>query len=287
MERFTIGVAPSATVAATLWRATRKPATRARLLAFGDPAFPTATRTGSDGETYRGAFDATGGLPRLPESEKEARLVARFADEAEVRVGKDATADYLEHTSLLRYDVLHFATHAVVDDRIAARTALALAPGGGDDDGFVDPAQLASLRLNAPLVVLSACRSAGGVVVGGEGVQGLTAPLLAAGARVVVATTWRISDAGTVPLIAGFYAAMAHGLPVGDALRTAKLEAMRRGAAPRDWAAFTAVGDALTTIPLHEPRRSPYRMVVLLVVLFAASAGVFAVTRARRRAELQ
>ena len=272
-ERFAIGLAPSATVAATLWRTRPKSTTGARLLAFGDPAFARAAPAASEGEIYRSAFDATGGLPRLPESAREARLVARFADRAEVRLGADATADYLEHTPLAAYDVLHFATHALVDDRVATRTALALAPGGGDDDGFVGAAQLAALRLNAPLVVLSACRSAGGVVVDGEGVQGLTAPLLAAGARVVVATSWRISDRGTVPFVEAFYAAMARGTPVGDALRSAKLEAIRRGAPPRDWAAFTAVGDPLARVQLREPRRTPTWPVVLLVALVVVAGG--------------
>ena len=287
-ERFAIGVAPSATVAATLWRTRRVPVEAVRLLAFGDPAFPASTPAASEGETYRSAFDATGGLPRLPESAREARLVARFAKDAEVRLGKDATADYLERTSLAPFQVVHFATHAVVDDRVATRTALALAPGGADDDGFVGPAQLAALRLNAALVVLSACRSAGGVVVDGEGVQGLTAPLLAAGARVVVATSWRISDRGTVPLVEAFYAAMARGRSVGDALRAAKLEAIRRGAPPRDWAAFTAVGDPLATIPLHEPRRTPYWAVVLLLAVVAAVVGTIGygrLTRSRRVGE--
>lgn len=281
-ERFAIGVAPSATVAATLWKTPRTPNARVRLLAFGDPALPGVTPATSEGDTYRSAFDATGGLPRLPESAREARLVARFAQDAEVRLGKDATAGFLERTPLSSYDVVHFATHAVVDDRVATRTALALAPGGGDDDGFVGAEQLAALKLNAPLVVLSACRSAGGVVVGGEGVQGLTAPLLAAGARVVVATAWRISDRGTVPLVEAFYAAMARGLAVSDALRAAKLEAIHRGAPPRDWAAFTAVGDPLATIPLHEERRAPYFTTVLLLALVAAGAGAIGMARARR-----
>jgi len=72
-----------------------------------------------------------------------------------------------------------------------ANTALALAPEGAED-GFVHPAELAALGLQAELVVLSACRTAGGVIVRGEGIQGLAAPLLAAGARAVAATWWPI-----------------------------------------------------------------------------------------------
>ena len=128
--------------------------------------------------------------------------------------------------------------------------ALALTPGDGED-GFVTPGDLGRLRLNADLVVLSACRTAGGVVVDGEGMQGLTAPLLEAGARSVVATSWRVGDTRIVPLVERFYAGLARGLPVVDALRAAKLEARRSGAPPAVWAAFTIVGDPFATVALR------------------------------------
>ena len=280
-ERFAIGIAPSATVLARLSRARPDAARGTRLLAFGDPAFPEAKES-EEGDAYRSAFAETGGLPRLPNSAREAKLVARYADDAQVRLRAEASADYLETTPLAGYDVLHFATHALVDDRAATRNALALAPGGADADGFVAASDLAALRLDARLVVLSACRSAGGVVVDGEGVQGLTAPLLAAGARSVVATTWRISDRATVPFIEAFYSAMAGGLPVAEALRAAKLDAMHHGAPPRDWAAFTAVGDPFATVPLHQPEGMRRWMVALLAVLALAAVMIYAAVHAVR-----
>jgi len=152
--------------------------------------------------------------------------------------------------------VLHFATHALVDEATLARTALALSPGGGED-GFLSPADLAALRLDADLVVLSACRTAGGVLVAGEGLQGLTGPLLEAGARSVVATQWRIGDRSTVQVVDDFYGAMAAGRPVAEALRAAKLAAIRRGAPPRDWAAFTVVGDPEARVTLIRPAPRP------------------------------
>lgn len=283
VDRFAVGVAPSATVAATLWRMPRSAAGPSRILAFGDPALPNAVAAQGD-ETYRSAFDAAGGLPRLPNSAREARTVARYADDATVRLGAEASADFLERASLADFDVLHFATHALVDDRAAMRNALALAPGGIDDDGFVSAGDLAALHLDAALVVLSACRSAGGVVVDGEGVQGLTAPLLSAGAHSVVATMWRISDRRTVPFVESFYAALARGLPVAEALRSAKLAARDGGAPPRDWAAFTAVGDPLVTVPLHEPRRTTRWGLTLLVALVLFGGGIIIVLRRRPRA---
>ena len=293
VERYAASVAPSAAVVAALWRSARERDTTGarpiRLLAFGDPAFD---RAGADGtpapeeaaaETYRSAFDSAGGLPRLKASAREAQLVARYAPEAEVRLRERASAAYLRHAPLASVRVIHFATHALVDERTAARTALALAPGDGES-GFFGPEDLAALRLDADLVVLSACRTAGGVVIGGEGVQGLTAPLLQAGARSVVATQWRIGDRSTVAFVDGFYHELARGLPVAEALRAAKLEAIRQGASPSEWAAFTAVGNPLVTIPLRVPPRTPGRWVVALAALAlgVGAAGTYSL-RARRR----
>jgi CHAT domain-containing protein len=168
-------------------------------------------------------------------------------------LGDSASEAYLERARLDRFRVIHLATHAIVDDRSVARTAIALTPGP-DDDGFVGPAELAALPLRADLVVLSACRTAAGVLVAGEGIQGLTAPLLQAGARSVVATRWRIGDRAALAMIRPFYDALATGRSVGDALQAAKLAALHRGAPAREWVTFTAVGDPLVRIPLHRPR---------------------------------
>ena len=292
-ERYAVSVAPSATVLAELWRRPRtRDASRAhpvRLLAYGDPSFAGGRADGDagaagegEGETYRSAFDSAGGLPRLRGSADEAELVGRYADDADVRLREEASASHLKHAALDGYRVLHFATHALVDERSMARTALALAPGAGES-GFVGPGDLAALSLDADLVVLSACRSAGGVVVDGEGVQGLTAPLLEAGARAVVATEWRIGDRSSVPFVDDFYGAMARGLPVGEALRAAKLAAIRRGAPPREWAAFMAVGDPLVRVPLRTPPPGGPRLWMLAAASALGVAGLAAYRLRRRR----
>jgi CHAT domain-containing protein len=229
---------------------------------------------------FRDAFDAAGGLTRLPASGEEARLVAGYAAEPTLRLGDAATAAYLKHADLRGFDVIHFATHALVSDAAPTGTALALAPSAGES-GFLAPGELAALRLGASLVVLSACRSAGGVVVSGEGVQGLTAPFLEAGARAVVATQWRIGDRATVAFVEAFYGALARGLAVGDALRAAKLDAIRRGAPVAEWAAFTVVGDPAMRVPLRAPARRGAPWPVL--ALAAVGAGGAAALAYRRR----
>jgi len=289
VERYAVTLAPSAGVFQSIRARAPNPAPL-RLLAYGDPAFATpATSAAGDGsardvEVYRSAFDSAGGLPRLEASAREAALVARYADGSEVRTREQASAAYLKRAPLDRFRVLHLATHALVDERAVTRTALAVAPGEGET-GFLGPADLAALKLNADLVVLSACRSAGGVVVDGEGVQGLTAPLLEAGARTVVATQWRIGDRSTVDFVDGFYRAMAGGRTIGEALQTAKIDALRRGAPAREWAAFTVIGDPMLSLPLHEPRpRAPW-WAVGGAVLLALGVGYGFLTRRRKSAE--
>ena len=282
VERYTVGVVPSAGALATLRERPVRPDTQwTALLALGDPAFAREQgERAALGELFRDAFDRSGGLPRLAAAGDEVRDVARYAPSAVVRVRGDASEAFVKHTPLERFGVLHFATHALVDESTLARTALALSPGDGED-GFLSPADLAALRLDADLVVLSACRTAGGVIVAGEGLQGLTAPLLEAGARSVVATQWRIGDRSTVQLVDEFYEAMAMGQPVAQALRTAKLAAIRRGAPPRDWAAFTVVGDPEARVKLKRPAPRPS----LWWVAAAGAALVLGGLFVRRRGE--
>jgi hypothetical protein len=273
VQQYSISVTPSAAILAALWRHPRAGHTSedpVRLLAFGDPTYGAA------------GSDTTERLARLEGSGREARLVARYSPESAVRLRTEASAAYLEHEPLEAYRVIHFATHALVDERSATRTVLALAPDSSNS-GLVGPGDLAALRLDADLIVLSGCRTAGGVLVEGEGVQGLTAPLMQAGARSVVASQWRIGDRGTVPFIQDLYRALAESLPVGDALRQAKLEALHRGVPPREWAAFTVVGDPLVSVRLREPRSATWTVLVLAGAVALGAAGPVLARRSRLR----
>jgi CHAT domain-containing protein len=141
-----------------------------------------------------------------------------------------------------------------------------------------------ALHLDADLVVLSACRTAGGVAIAGEGMEGLTAPLVSAGVRSLVATQWRIGDQSTVRLVEDFYAGLASGMPVADALRSAKLRAIARGEPPGDWAGFTVVGDPLARVALATPVRAAEPWWLAAAVALALAAMAIALVRRRRAA---
>jgi CHAT domain-containing protein/predicted negative regulator of RcsB-dependent stress response len=282
VERFAIATAPSATIAARLWARAPGPQATA-MLVLADPRFAGETRAPASGEASRTAVAGGDSLPRLRRSTREARAVARFARRATVRRREDASEAWLKHAPLTGYGVVHFATHALVDDASVANTALALAPGDGED-GFVGPGELAQLRLAAELVVLSACRTAGGVLVRGEGVQGLATPLLSAGARAVAVTWWPVGDVATVRLVSDFYGALASGLPAADALRAAKVAALERGAPAREWAAFTLVGDPLARPPVHPAPATWFWLIGATLTAAAGLLAVYGVARRRRRA---
>lgn len=277
--QYAIAMVPSATILTELHQRPRR-TDAVRALVLADPAHDfTAASASASANQLRAAFVSAGASGALPGARREARRVARFAPAADVRLGRQATAAALRRPSAASYRVIHIASHSVIDDASPLRSAIALAPAG-DDDGFVTAADLATTRFDADLVVLSACRTARGRLLDGEGEQGLAAAFLASGARAVVVSHWDVRDDATARLMEDLYAAMASGLPVVDALAAAQRRSIARDESPTVWAAFSVVGDPLAAPPLEVPRRLP--LAVLLAAI--AVAGSLWLGRARRRA---
>ncbi len=234
VERFSIALAPSARIALEWWRAPVR-ANRRAALVFADPRQAAGSAR-----------------PALPFARGEARAVAAAFQHSEVAVGVDASERRLKQANWPDVGLLHVATHAEVEDFGLTRSAFYLTAGDGED-GRVGVDEISRLPLTNALVVLSACRTLGGVVANGEGLQGLTAPFLEAGARAVVATYWPVSDRGMATFMQQFYRALGAGAPLDDALRRAKLEAVRLRLSPAIWATLMLVGDG-TLVPLATSR---------------------------------
>jgi CHAT domain-containing protein len=117
---------------------------------------------------------------------------------------------------------------------------------GGRQDGYLRLRDIYNVRLDADLVVLSACQTALGKEVGGEGLIGLTRAFMYAGAPRVVASLWQVNDLATAELMKHFYAGMLQrGLRPAAALRAAQLRMAedRRWSSPYFWAGFVLEGD--------------------------------------------
>jgi CHAT domain-containing protein len=163
----------------------------------------------------------------LPGASREAATIARLLPTAAVRTLAGADASEARVRAAVRgARVLHFAAHSVVrDDRpMDSYLALAGSSTAADDDGRLTAQEIHGLDLEASLVVLSACRSAGGKVTG-DGIIGLTRAFMSAGAPAVVASVWDLPDETAPRLFEAFYR---HRRAVSDtaALRQAQLDVL-------------------------------------------------------------
>ena len=195
----------------------------------------------------------------LPASRKEVtdvrRLVAKrqgpfggwFSGRSRVHLGEDATEARLKSAGLERYRYVHLATHGIVDEEHPGLSRLLLLPeAGSGEDGVVHLGEVYNLRLNADLVVLSACDTGRGRIARGEGIIGLTRGFLYAGARSLLVSLWPVSDAAASALVVDFYEELLAGRPKAHALREAKLRTMGRNpeyARPYYWSSLVLVGD--------------------------------------------
>ncbi|MEP6834277.1 MAG: CHAT domain-containing protein, partial [Gemmatimonas sp.] len=243
IERFETAVAPSATVLMRLAAQPREQTGAPRVLAFADARSKQTKGDDSTGDSpfFMTLFRGATLMPSLRGAQAEVAEIQRVFSRTVTRTGLRATETEMKRESG-SYDILHFATHAVVDEWSGSSAALALTPSA-TDDGLLNSDEIAHLKLHASLVLLSACRTVGGEVIAGEGVRGLTSAFLQAGARSVIATGWRVNDRDVVPVVSAIYQELARRRPVGAALRSAQLAAIRRKTSPTVWAAFSLVGD--------------------------------------------
>jgi tetratricopeptide (TPR) repeat protein len=210
--------------------------------AAGPPRTDTLPPASDDGEMAA--------LPRLPSTRREAAAIAATAGaSAALALDFEATRTAALDAATSRARVVHFATHAVVD---TARPELGgihlsrVTSKGQPQEGLLHLQDVYTLRLSAELVVLSACRTAVGSEVRGEGLIGLVRGFMAAGAPRVVASLWSVDDAATAELMAAFYTALLRDrLPPAAALREAQrhLWQQPRWSSPFYWAAFVLQGD--------------------------------------------
>lgn len=134
------------------------------------------------------------------------------------------------------FDILHFATHAVLEPQAPHWSRILL------QDDNLTVLDIMDLRLNASLVTLSACATALGPQSGGDEIVGLARAFFYAGARTLVSSLWSVDDESTQELMTEFYRNLKQDHSIADALRAAQLHLLEAGHAPFHWAAFGVIG---------------------------------------------
>jgi CHAT domain-containing protein/tetratricopeptide (TPR) repeat protein len=191
------------------------------------------------------------GFRRLPFSRGEAQEILALMPPSRRFAALDfaANRETVRSGVLSRYQIVHFATHAVLDTDHPELSGIVLSlvdPGGRPRDGFLRVHEIYQLDLPADLVVLSGCRTALGKAVQGEGLVGLTQGFFYAGARRVLVSLWEVEDPATAELMRRFYVGLLReGKPPAAALQAAQLSMAResRWRAPYYWAGFELQGD--------------------------------------------
>ncbi|MBI3949049.1 MAG: CHAT domain-containing protein [Acidobacteria bacterium] len=188
---------------------------------------------------------------RLPLSRIEANEIAALAPKGQQLKALDFQANRATATSpeLSRYRIVHFATHGLLNNVHPELSGVVLSlvdEQGQPQDGFLRLHEIYNLSLGADLVVLSACQTALGKEMKGEGLVGLSRGFMYAGAPRVVASLWKVDDEATAELMKRFYRGMLkESLRPAPALRAAQISMrqVKRWRSPRFWAGFVLQGE--------------------------------------------
>lgn len=247
-ERFEVVRAQSGAVLSALRerRAAAAPATA--FVGFGDP-LTRASAPSRDTELVR-ALARDGFLfAPLPGSREEVEAAAGvFGPSSRIYTGAAFTAAAAIRELQRPNRVAHFATHAILDDRVPGRSGIVVSTAQGEASATILLARdLESLKVATNLVVLSACQTGLGRIIDGEGVLGLTWALTRAGAASLMVTLWNVSDAASASMMVAFYRAMAGGRSKSAALHSARLAMIQsRNPSlrhPYYWAGYILLGD--------------------------------------------
>ena len=220
------------------------------------PLFSQRERSGYHSDTSRHLRYNSSGNRTLSASQAEVEGIADlflarasftdrwFSSKIRIYLQKEAHEKRVKSPELQDYRYVHFATHGVLDETMPQLSGLLLAPGISED-GILYLNEIFGLRLNAEMVVLSACETGSGKYARGEGLVGLTRGFLYAGAASLLVSLWQVADASTADLMVDFYTNRLSGMSPASALQSSKVSQIRKNykfARPYYWAPFVYIG---------------------------------------------
>lgn len=283
IEKIAVSYLPSAAVALAL-AARPAPRPERAFLGFGAPqlrAYLAPDQPPSSSSSPVALLAARFSLGPLPGAAREIAAVEPLLTgkpgDAHSFLGARATEAAFRAEAGRGARVLHFATHTVLDERAGRGAAILLTPAG-EDDGLLDPAEIAAQPVHADLAVLSACSTALGGDVRGRGagaLSSLSGAFLATGVSGVVASLWDVGDQATAVFMGQFYAQLARGLPPAEALAATKrrLLATPGWDRPEVWSAFILIGEPPPVASGGPGRFDPLGLGGLAALALAGIAG--------------
>jgi CHAT domain-containing protein len=242
VKKYPVSYAQSASVLKTLIlqhdRLDKNVAKPVSLLAFGDPLYEDSS------------LNTQVKYPRLEYSGNEIEAVTSFFKSGSFAIflrNKANEENFKKMNDLGKFNYIHFATHGLINEEKPDLSSLILtSERNSGEDGLLQAAEIFNLKLNADLVVLSACQTGLGKLVRGEGMVGLTRAFMYAGTPSVLVSLWSVSDISTADLMREFYKNLIKNkLSKTDALRKTQLTLIAGGkyAHPFYWAPFILIGD--------------------------------------------
>lgn len=235
-------------------------------IGFGDPVLngqPGELRGLQLANVYRGTkadIEQVRSLPELPETSEELKRIAAYlrAPEDKIYLRERASETVLKNTDLTNSRVVAFATHGLVGGEISglAEPALVLSPpdeATDEDDGLLKASEVAQLKMNADIIMLSACNTASGDELGAEGLSGLARAFIYAGARSLLVSHWSVESSSAAELTTGMFDVMSADDSIGrsEALQMSMVDLMMDEdqpyySHPAFWAPFSLIGDGAT-----------------------------------------
>lgn len=295
VQKYRISYAPSLSSFLELLRRqkTRGSKTDLDVLAIGSPS---SSGQGLDQLDLKspapGQADKPGVAPvqtGLRFSGREIRAIGSLFKPGKVRTtsGAEATEEAVRRLPLSEFKILHFATHAVIDDKNPNRSYLLLSPSrSAEEDGFLQGREIYNLRINADLVTLAACQTGLGQLIRGEGIEGLSRAFFYAGASTVMMSLWSVDDQASSQLMERFYTHLRDGQSIAQALQRTKQEMIRSGTLshPFYWAGYVLSGQANARVfPSSRTREA----ILILAVMVLGTAVALWVRRKKRRVSLR
>jgi len=188
------------------------------------------------------------GMSYLPGTKQEveeiSQLFANNNTKTDLFIEANASKAAVSSNKVAESNIIHFATHGIVDEVRPERSQICLTTKDGSE-GRLFTGDIYNLTFSADLVVLSACETGLGKLSKGEGIIGLTRAIIYSGANNMVVSLWSVADASTSQLMIDFYANMLKGQEYSKALANAKRKMINNGAysKPYHWAPFVLIGN--------------------------------------------